>query len=1288
MQWQQQARRSLRQFETLELETLEQRCLLTSAIVINEIHYDPPDKTEFSEFIELYNRTDASIDLSGWEFKDGVRYEFPSGTNLGPNEYLVVAQDPATVLNVFGASSIGPWDGSLRNSGERIRLVNAADETVDEVDYKRGFPWPTVGEEPGHSIELIHPDLENDLGGNWRQAGSSADTSPQTLIDRAETWRYFPGTDSPSNPATAWRSAEFNDSQWEQGRAPIGYGDSHVTTTLDMRGNYSTVYLRNSFEVDTVPGGTLMLKAQFDDGFHLWINGTRVLSENVNVNSTTPEATANSALENLEFVEFDLGSASGLLVPGENVVAVQMLNASLAGSSDAWFDAELSLSAEGNNSPGQPNVSFATNAPPATRRVDHGAGSVRSDQPVTVTTKVTDPNGVAAVTLEYQVVQPGDYFGRYLKAGSNGQPTLNPRYDDPANWTQLVMHDDGQSGDAEAGDDTFSAVIPPAVQQHRHLIRYRIRVEDTLGAAVQVPYADDTQHNFAYFVYDDIPDWTAADRPGRTPEQTFSLGQFNAIATYHLLTTADDHHDSQHIPDASTGSYGGSEYLWPGTLVYDGEVYDNIRYRARGGVWRYAMGKNMWKFDFNRGHGFQAKNDYGVEYSEAWDKLNFSALIQQGNYLHRGEQGLFESVGFKLFNLAGVESPHTHYVHFRVVDSTDEVTDSQFDGDFQGLYLAIEQPDGRMLEEHDLPDGNLYKIERHTGDSSNQGPTQVSDGSDVRNFINEYRSGNPSADWWRENLDLDRYFSYRTIVDGIHHYDIAYGKNYYYYHNPETGKFQVHPWDLDLTWANNMYGSGEHDFVQKVARNRELRVDYQNRVRELRDLLFNVEQTGMLIDEFAAMVYSPNELSWVDADRAMWDYNPIMTSRFVNSSKAGAGRFYEQSETDDFAGMMTLMKDYVVERSAFLDGRIRSTSNDAPQTPELTYIGNADYALNGLAFQTSAYADPNDSPFAAMEWRIAEITDPSNPSFGDEPPKYEITATYETGELDTYGEQWSTPHNELLAGALYRVRVRMKNSDGIWSHWSAPVQFSASAATAGDVVTSLRISEVHYHPADPSDAESAAGFTDADEFEFVELVNVGEQSIQLDNTEFRQVEIDGDEQGIDFLFPPGVVLDPGDTILIVENLEAFQLRYGDGFRIAGQWSGKLSNAGETLTLLDDGATVHSFAFDDAWYESTDGDGYSLEIADLKGDIERWSQQTGWRPSDAIGGSPGSVEFHNDDLAGDFDNNDRVDFADFLILSANFGKDNMTREQGDADDNGIVNFLDFLLLSANFGREQR
>lgn len=53
------------------------------------------------------------------------------------------------------------------------------------------------------------------------------------------------------------------------------------------------------------------------------------------------------------------------------------------------------------------------------------------------------------------------------------------------------------------------------------------------------------------------------------------------------------------------------------------------------------------------------------------------------------------------------------------------------------------------------------------------------------------------------------------------------------------------------------------------------------------------------------------------------------------------------------------------------------------------------------------------------------------------------------------------------------------------------------------------------------------------------------------------------------------------------------------------------------------------------------------------------------------------------IPGDVDGNGSVEFADFLLLSANFDSEG-TREQGDLDGDGIVAFADFLILSANFG----
>lgn len=71
-------------------------------------------------------------------------------------------------------------------------------------------------------------------------------------------------------------------------------------------------------------------------------------------------------------------------------------------------------------------------------------------------------------------------------------------------------------------------------------------------------------------------------RAGTAADVTYSSELLESINTYFFLTQSQSHQDAQYIPGTTRGSgYTGSEYLWQGTMVYDGEVYDHIRYRAR-----------------------------------------------------------------------------------------------------------------------------------------------------------------------------------------------------------------------------------------------------------------------------------------------------------------------------------------------------------------------------------------------------------------------------------------------------------------------------------------------------------------------------------------------------------------------------------------------------------------------------------------------------------------------------------------------------------------------------------
>ena len=160
------------------LLALAAEAIATTAIVINELHIDEADKTRRGEFIELHNNSDDAVDVSGWFFSSGINqagaapgdppadFVIPNGTSIAARGYLVIAQDPAEILALFGYSgAIGPWVGKLSNKGETVTLNDSLGVVVDEVDYGHGWPWPTVGDPPSPSMELLHPDLDNDLGG-------------------------------------------------------------------------------------------------------------------------------------------------------------------------------------------------------------------------------------------------------------------------------------------------------------------------------------------------------------------------------------------------------------------------------------------------------------------------------------------------------------------------------------------------------------------------------------------------------------------------------------------------------------------------------------------------------------------------------------------------------------------------------------------------------------------------------------------------------------------------------------------------------------------------------------------------------------------------------------------------------------------------------------------------------------------------------------------------------------------------------------------------------------------
>lgn len=163
-------------------------------------------------------------------------------------------------------------------------------------------------------------------------------------------------------------------------------------------------------------------------------------------------------------------------------------------------------------------------------------------------------------------------------------------------------------------------------------------------------------------------------------------------------------------------------------------------------------------------------------------------------------------------------------------------------------------------------------------------------------------------------------------------------------------------------------------------------------------------------------------------------------------------------------------------------------------------------------------------------------------------------------------------------------------------------------------VSNTIISELHYHPAAPSQPEIDAGYNDTDMFEFIELTNTGVNPIDLTNVAFTD--------GITFTFPVSTTLAPGARLILVSNQAAFEFRYGAG-GIAGQFTGNLRNSGERIRLqAADTTVIADFTYGDniPWPNNADGDGYSLIF--VGGDP---NHPLDWRTSTDIGGNPSSSD---------------------------------------------------------------
>ena len=152
-------------------------------VVINEVQYDPiqAGMDAASEWLELLNRTDWMVDLTGWIIVDNRGVDYIASVQLPPGGFAVIAAGADFYDNFpdFSGSIVFISDGSigngLNNEGDYLVLIDSTGKTIDALSYGNDAsimlpPCQDVAQ--GHSLERQPPGLDTDQASDFVDNGA------------------------------------------------------------------------------------------------------------------------------------------------------------------------------------------------------------------------------------------------------------------------------------------------------------------------------------------------------------------------------------------------------------------------------------------------------------------------------------------------------------------------------------------------------------------------------------------------------------------------------------------------------------------------------------------------------------------------------------------------------------------------------------------------------------------------------------------------------------------------------------------------------------------------------------------------------------------------------------------------------------------------------------------------------------------------------------------------------------------------------------------------------------
>ncbi|TWT36647.1 CotH protein [Posidoniimonas corsicana] len=1147
-------------------------------------------------------------DSNGWNVEAGLT----SGqlTNFVPSSPGVFAVDAFTQQ---------PGSSQLV-SGLNV-LGQGGDDYSDWVDGNRTLYAAPIGQVSGAASTTVFIDHDQSLpnrtffdGVGIRPTGA--------LIDATSPASYLIPTDD--SLGTSWTANGFDASAngFVSGQSAIGYEQNPVNNDDSFSDSILTavpagttsVYLRTEFEIQDASAVTsLMLSAQYDDGFVAYLNGVQVLSRfappNLSHTSTAVTPTGRSDSDSLAYESFSLAGFLSELVDGTNTLAVHALNSS-SSSPDFLFSPQLTFSTEAatfdsvrylpNPTPGSANGVGVAGFVEGVVTFSHQRGFY--DAPISVSMESASADADLYFTLDGSVPAP-----------SNPNATL---------YTGAILVDQTTTLRSAAFREGYE---PTTVGTQTYVFLEDVLTADPLGDPQNgVTYPTNWQGGFPgdYTVDSRVVDqWD-----DNSPVDPNDFGIREGLTSIPTISLVLDHEDLWGVGPNGTGG-----------------IYPNAT--SQGASWRRPGSVEY--FDPNTGEQFQY--NVGIQMQGAASRDNNRLLKHSFRLVFNSEFDgpgrlnfpLFDNSEFADINTVSLKASFTDSFATRTVTDRYSPLDSTYmrdvwmrdtqiamgnpsagstyvhlyiNGLYWGLYWPSERVDDAFLasrlggerEDWDIVrDFNeLFRGERTAYDDMFSLADQISDASpSVANDLFQQIQGrlpsgvdDPNTD---ALLDVDNFIDYLVshLYAGVEDWP---SHNWYAARNrvdPGDG-FKFFTWDQEIsldqlyrdrTNASNNQTPGE--LFQDLRNSSEFRLRFADRVQKH---LFNN----------GAMTVEANQMRWMQ--RA----NQIEAGIIGESARWGDAR-----EGQTITAYSTL--------GPFGDGHIPTGSQSVPLMTvdhwreSVEYVHDSFFANAGdLLIQRLL----NDGLFVSLDAPLFSIDGESQ--FGDSVAAGSTLTLSGPGTVyytldgsdprSTSGSAVGLPYSG--DGITLDTTTVVKARTFAGGEWSP---LSEAVFTTNDI--SIVISEINYSPYEPTASEvaSIAG-VQSDDFEFLEVLNTS----PTDSVNLRDFAI---ADGVSFTFG-NTTLAPGERVVIVEDQLAFETRYGSGLNVIGEWSGGLSGGGETITLLNAvGAELMSVSYGDSdpWPSVSDGAGATLVLAEpTNTPSNQLGKYYAWRGSAEFGGSPG------------------------------------------------------------------